>query len=66
MGHREFAKVQQLTRRIHDIIFHKMPFIPLWQLDTHIAIHKDVDYHQMPLDPLRVFANAEKWKLERK
>jgi hypothetical protein len=40
-----------------------MPFIPLWQLDTHLAIHKDLTL--LNLDPLRVFTHVEKWRLNK-
>jgi peptide/nickel transport system substrate-binding protein len=59
MGHREFAKVRQLTRTIHAILFAKMPLIPLWQLDTHIAL-KGVT--PVNLDPLLVFPDVGQWK----
>jgi ABC-type transport system substrate-binding protein len=66
MGRRDFKEIQELTHNIHQIFYAKMPFIPLWQLDTHIAIHKDVKYDQRRLNPLLVFTNVEQWKLERK
>jgi ABC-type transport system substrate-binding protein len=64
MAHRDFTKVQQLTHQIHRILYNKMPLIPLWQLDTYVAFHKDVVYTS-PLDPLRLFSDIEKWNLRR-
>jgi hypothetical protein len=48
-----------------------MPFIPLWQLDTHLAIHKSlsmVDGRDRPIDidPLLIFANVEAWTLNKR
>jgi ABC-type oligopeptide transport system substrate-binding subunit len=67
MTHRDFARVQQAMRAIQGILRTKMPLIPLWQLDTNIAFHKDL-FSSPPkdLDPLVVFADIEKWKLGRK
>jgi peptide/nickel transport system substrate-binding protein len=64
MGHRDFQEVQRLTHEIHAHLFQKMPLIPLWQLDTHIAIHNDLK--PVRIDPLLVFTNVEQWKLEKK
>ncbi len=64
MGHRDFAMVQKQTHTIHQLIYNKMPLIPLWQLDTYVAFHRDVE-HPQRLDPLRLFADIEKWKLHR-
>jgi ABC-type transport system substrate-binding protein len=64
MGHRDFQEVQRLTQDIHAHLFQKMPFIPLWQLDTHLAIHDDLK--PVRLDPLLVFTDVEQWKLEKK
>jgi ABC-type transport system substrate-binding protein len=64
MSHREFAKVQEYTHSIHKQIYEKMPFIPLWQLDTFLAIHKDLK--PVHLDPLLIFPDVEQWTLEKK
>lgn len=71
MSYRDPARVKTLTHRIHDIFYRKMPFIPLWQLDTHLAIHKSlslVDSQDRPVepDPLLIFTNVETWKLEKR
>jgi peptide/nickel transport system substrate-binding protein len=64
MGHRYFVQVKEATHEVHQLIYEKMPFIPLWQLDTHIALHdRVVPVH---LDPLLVFTDVERWRLERK
>jgi hypothetical protein len=40
----------------------KMPMIPLWQLDTVIAVHKRLTPSR--IDPLVIFADVERWRLE--
>jgi ABC-type transport system substrate-binding protein len=64
MIYREFGKVQEYTHSIHKQIYQKMPFIPLWQLDTFIAIHKDLT--PTYIDPLWIFTDAAQWKLEKR
>jgi ABC-type transport system substrate-binding protein len=66
MGHRDFAQVQLLSHQIHQLIHSKLPLIPLWQLDTHIAYHKDLRLPAKGLDPLLVFTEVEKWKLQKR
>jgi ABC-type transport system substrate-binding protein len=65
--HRDFRKVKQLTQLIHQQLYQKMPLIPLWQLDTHLAIHADLRTVPAPesLDPLRIFTHTEQWRLEK-
>jgi peptide/nickel transport system substrate-binding protein len=62
MGRRDFSEVQKLARQVHQHIFDKVPFVPLWQLDTHLVIRKNL---QLPddLDPLAVFQDADSWVL---
>lgn len=66
-NHRQFSAVQRYAHEIHQAFIEQMPFIPLWQLDTHLAIHRTVETHPNPerLDPLRVFQDLEQWQLSR-
>jgi ABC-type transport system substrate-binding protein len=64
LAHRDFPQVQKATRVLHGLIFNRMPFIPLWQLDTQAAMTKDVK--TVPFDPLLVFTDIEQWRLEKK
>jgi ABC-type oligopeptide transport system substrate-binding subunit len=64
MGYRHFLQVQQYTRAVHSALVREMPVIPLWQLDSFAAVSKDVKTE--PFDPLRVFADVELWRLDRK
>jgi ABC-type oligopeptide transport system substrate-binding subunit len=71
MGHRNPAEIKSLTHHIHEVFFQNMPFIPLWQLDTHIAVHRSlslVDGQERPvdIDPLLIFTGVETWTLERR
>jgi peptide/nickel transport system substrate-binding protein len=79
LGHRDFARVQATTHTIHRIfVVEEMPFIPLWQLDRHLAVHNDLRLHDgtrdvpldartpAPIDPLRLFSTVEYWRLRRK
>jgi ABC-type oligopeptide transport system substrate-binding subunit len=61
MSHRDFARVREVTHQIHQALWERMPFIPLWQLDTVIAIHRDVITTR--IDPLVIFSEIERWKL---
>ena len=76
LAHRDFPQVQKATHVLHELIFDRMPFIPLWQLDTHIAGSKDLqfdthvaltpDLKAVPFDPLLVFTDIDRWRLEKK
>lgn len=59
-NHRRFEDAQKFAHEVHQRVYEVMPFIPLWQLDTHIAIHNDVE--AVYVDPLRVFTHIEEWK----
>jgi peptide/nickel transport system substrate-binding protein len=62
MAHRDFSRVRELSHDIHARLFETMPLIPLWQLDTHLAVHPDLTPSQ--LDPLLVFGGVAHWKLK--
>ena len=62
ISYREFHKVRECTRAIHDILMEETPVIPLWQLDPLHAMAREVK--APPFDPLRVFTDVEKWRLE--
>ncbi|HMC88845.1 MAG TPA: ABC transporter substrate-binding protein, partial [Gemmataceae bacterium] len=65
MTHREFPVVRRYTHDIHDRIYEQMPFIPLWQLDTHLAYHNSLTLPS-DIDPVLVFTDVENWKLEKR
>jgi ABC-type transport system substrate-binding protein len=63
MGEREFARLQEKTHAIHAHLNDKMPLIPLWQLDTHVAVHPDLA--AVGIETLPLFATVEEWTLKR-
>ncbi|HEV3119984.1 MAG TPA: ABC transporter substrate-binding protein, partial [Gemmataceae bacterium] len=65
MAHRNFSVVKQLTHEIHARLDEKMPFIPLWQLDTQFAYHNSLTF-PADIDPLLIFTDVENWKLEKR
>lgn len=62
MSTRQFAGLKELHHAIHAHIHEQAPFIPLWQLHAHIAVHPSLDPGD--LDPQQVFANVLQWKLK--
>jgi peptide/nickel transport system substrate-binding protein len=64
MGRRDFAEVKKLTHILHGMLVDKMPLIPLWQLDTHLALHNELQ--ATISDPLLVFTDVEQWRFEKK
>jgi ABC-type transport system substrate-binding protein len=61
MARREFAEVRKKTHDIHARLYETMPLIPLWQLDTHLAVHPAL--RPTFLNPLRIFDDVANWKL---
>ncbi len=78
LNHRNFKDVQEITHTIHQVfVQQEMPFIPLWQLDRHIAFSNavqmldgtrklDLSGSTPEIDPLRLFGTVEFWKVARK
>jgi ABC-type transport system substrate-binding protein len=63
VGERGFPQLQEWTHAIHAHLYEHMPLIPLWQLDSHLAVHPDLAVGA--LDPLRVFADVDTWVLKK-
>jgi len=76
MAHRDFNEVRSYTHTIHrQFALQEVPFVPLWQLDRHLAFNSGVKLSDgvrevpvlasapLQLDPLRVFATAAHWKV---
>jgi ABC-type transport system substrate-binding protein len=58
---RHFKDVREFTYAIHrQMLDSEMPLIPLWQLDPLCAYRKG-RLTLPPVDPLRVFAQSERW-----
>jgi peptide/nickel transport system substrate-binding protein len=62
--HRDPKLVQDATKTLHSLFFDKMPFVPLWQLDTHVAMTHALK--PTSFDPLVVFTDVDQWRLEKK
>jgi ABC-type transport system substrate-binding protein len=60
---RHFGEVRKIAHAIHSqLLDREMPFVPLWQLDPLYAYRKG-RLTAPPLDPNRVFAQAESWRV---
>lgn len=73
-SYRDFNKhVRELTWDAHTQVNQRVPFIPLWQLDRFVAVHRDLEIaFESPreslspehLDPNVIFTGAEYWRLK--
>ena len=63
LNHREFNRVQKLTHDLHRRVHERLPFIPLWQLDTQLVVHPRLELPAQ-LDGQSLFSDVETWKLE--
>jgi len=59
---KQFVEVQRKAHDIHDHIHKLAIIIPLWQLDTYIAVSDRLEYQN--LDPLSLFRDAQHWTLK--
>jgi len=57
---RDFEFVRRRSHEVHDHLWKKMVFIPLWQLDKHVAMHTSLEAKR--LHPLYVFDEVELWR----
>jgi hypothetical protein len=64
---RDFSEVRKYTHLLHHSFAERMPFVPLWQLDTHAIVSQKLVTVPVAaqLDPLTVFDQSELWRLER-
>ncbi len=61
---RHFSQVREFAQIIHrQLLESEMPIIPLWQLDPLYAYRKG-RLKLPPLEPQRVFAQSERWRLD--
>jgi len=65
MAHRDFSMVKSYTHDIHYRVYEQMPFIPLWQLDTHLAYHSTLTLPP-DIDPLLIFTDVQNWELKKR
>ncbi len=59
--HKCFRDIQTQTHKIHEHVARNAILIPLWQLDTYVAVADNV--RDAVLDPLVLFGNVEHWGL---
>lgn len=69
-AHTNFAAVRKRMNDLHLALVGpegRMPFVPLWQLDTPMVLSSKLQLPFPPdrLDPLTVFTEVEEWKLSR-
>jgi hypothetical protein len=62
---RQFGEVRRIQQAIHRQIYDKMPLIPLWQLDTIVAVHANLTTAPEPdrLDAQHLFRHIDAWRL---
>lgn len=60
-AHKRFPEIQSLTHKIHDHVARTAAIVPLWQLDTYVAVHSSL--RDATLDPVSLFGNVERWSI---
>ena len=73
-AHRDFRdRVRDETWKFHAKFLGRMPFVPLWQLDRHLIVHKSLEMFlddpnrsvsPSSTDPASVFTGVEFWRLK--
>jgi len=59
--HKQFREIERLTHDIHEHVARQAVVIPLWQLDTYVAVSDRLE--SFSLDPLTLFGDVEKWTI---
>jgi len=73
-AHRDFRdRIREETWKVHTKFLSRMPFVPLWQLDRFVVVHRSLDlFLDNPseridperLDPATIFTGVELWRLK--
>ena len=72
-AHRDFhGRVREETWKLHGKFLNRMPFVPLWQLDRHFVVHRNLDIYLDSseklgpdrIDPAAFFNGVESWRLK--
>ncbi|MCS6865593.1 MAG: ABC transporter substrate-binding protein [Gemmataceae bacterium] len=72
-GYRDFQQLAAKAGEVHRLFNEVVPFIPLWQLDRHLLVHKRVkiytDLTDQPvsprvLNPTTLFQGIAYWRME--
>jgi ABC-type transport system substrate-binding protein len=61
--HKQFSKVEQLTHQIHDHLARNAVIIPLWQLDSYVAVHQSLE--NVKLEPVGLFSEVQQWSIRK-
>lgn len=61
LDHKMFRTIRDATHEIHEYLSKEAVVIPLWELDTYVAISKDVEDTKFSARSL--FEDVESWKL---
>jgi ABC-type transport system substrate-binding protein len=64
--HKAFAEIRATTHDIHAYFARHAVVIPLWQLDTYVAVHRLVRIPSGTLDPMAPLSGIEHWTLSSK
>lgn len=72
--HRDITQVTRAAHELQNRFWEMMPFIPLWQIDTCLAVHNSLRFGDSVdmqtaldnIDPHAIFEGADSWFIERK
>ncbi|MCS6975619.1 MAG: ABC transporter substrate-binding protein [Gemmatales bacterium] len=60
--HRDFGFIREKAQMLHDLLtLQKMVLIPLWQLDRHVAVHRNL--RPTRIHPHHIVEDIELWQL---
>lgn len=63
LNNRELENARRQMYSIHKHVMENAVFVPLYQLDKHVAVHRNLDKAER-LHPVFVFDSVEKWVLK--
>ncbi|MEO8165743.1 MAG: ABC transporter substrate-binding protein, partial [Betaproteobacteria bacterium] len=61
LNHKEFRTIQSTTHEIHKMISREAVIIPLWELDTYVAVGDAVE--DAEFSAMTLFENIDNWKI---
>jgi hypothetical protein len=64
MIHKQFHRIQSAAHKTHEYFARNAPFIPLWQLNTYVALSPKVTGPRDMLDPIHLYGKVDEWELE--
>ena len=60
--HKQFRRIEALAHQIHKHVARQAIIVPLWQLDTYVAVSDQLE--NVTLDPFTLFGNIERWNIK--